>query len=308
MYASAQLRQARVLGGHAKSSGEQRLKARQRDSWQRLDVGDVAIGFMDMGQGEPVVLVHAGVFSDWFRCVAVSRALEDFRIVLVRRAGYAAEAFPRHLTLADHARHAAALADELGIETAHWVGHSSSCQIALALALERPELVRTLALLEPAAGGGFAVPASSALGPYLGAALAAFQAGELERAFDAFMRGVCGDGYRDTVMARLGAAGFDAAVRESEFFFRDEARAVLESRFGPEEAAKVRQPVLCVEGGAQPPHVAEMSREITQLTLRLLPQTEVAILPGVGHAMPLEDPDAVAQTIAAFARRHLRAR
>jgi len=50
--------------------------------------------------------------------------------------------------------------------------------------------------------------------------------------------------------------------------------------------------------------LAEMSRQISEQVARVLPQAEIAIIPDVGHAMPLEDPDAVAEAIAAFVRRH----
>ena len=273
------------------------------NAWQRVALDDVEIEFVEHGHGDAIFLVHAGVFSDWFRFVGESAELDSFRVIRIRRAGYGHVKPMRHLTLRDHARHAAALAERLGIKSIHWVGHSSSCQIILALALERPELVRSLALLEPAAGGGFEVPAGAELGPaFLGPALAAFKAGDLSTAFDSFMRGVCGEGYREIIEARLGKSGFENAIRESDFFFRDEISAVLESTFGPAEAAQIRQPVLCVEGGAQPPHLALMSRQVSERTVQLLPQTQVVIIPRVNHAMPLQEPEAVARVVASFVR------
>jgi len=282
-----------------------RRKARnmrdRSDPWQSLRLEDVEIEFTTQGQGEAIFLVHAGVFSEWFRWVAASETVDGLCVIRLRRAGYGPREPTRHLTVLDHARHAAALAEQLELEGMHWVGHSSSCQIGLALAIERPELVRSLTLIEPAAGGGFEVPASAALGPaFVGPALAAFQAGDLDAAFDGFMRGVCGDGYRAILEGALGTAGYEHAIRESAFFFRDEIRAVLESTFGAAEALKIRQPVLCVEGGAQPPHLAVISRQISARTAQLLPQTQVTIIPHVNHALPLQDPEAVAQVIASF--------
>jgi pimeloyl-ACP methyl ester carboxylesterase len=141
----------------------------EREHWQEFDVEGVGIEFIEHGRGAPVFLVHAGVFGDWFRFVDESDALRDFRVVRLRRAGYGQSRPARHLTLTDHARHAAALARWLcPSEPIHWVGHSSSCQIALALAIEEPTLVSSLVLLEPAATGEFQVPASAALGPFVG--------------------------------------------------------------------------------------------------------------------------------------------
>jgi len=269
--------------------------------WQHLAVDDVVIEFTERGRGDLIFLVHAGVFSDWFRFVGESHHLDRFRVVRLRRAGYGQIQPTRHLPLADHGRHAAALAEHLcDGERIHWVGHSSSCQIGLELAVERPMLVGSLTLLEPAAAGAFQVPASAALAPLLDPVMAAFQSGDVTKAFDSFMRGVCGEGYREIIEARLGTSGLEQAIRESAFFFRDEIRAVLESPFGPVEAAKIRQPVLCIEGGAQPPHLASMSRQISERTVALLPQAEVMIIPGVNHALPLQDPEAVAKAVASF--------
>jgi len=275
----------------------------RREQWQHFDVQGADIEFMDGGRGAPVFLVHAGVFSDWFRFVAESQELAGFRVVRLRRAGYGDSQPERHLTLADHAGHAAALAKRLCPgETIHWVGHSSSCQIGLALAIEQPMLVSSLVLLEPAAAGAFQVPASAALGPFLGGAMAAFQKGDVTTAFDSFMRGVCGENYRNILEGRLGTAGVDSAIRESNYFFRDEIGAVLEFKFGAAEAARVRQPILCIEGGSQPEHLKEMSGQISRRTVELLPQTEVVIIPHVNHALPLQDPESVARVIASFIR------
>jgi hypothetical protein len=37
--------------------------------------------YADQGTGEPLLLVHGGVFTDWFLPLATSTALEGFRII-----------------------------------------------------------------------------------------------------------------------------------------------------------------------------------------------------------------------------------
>ena len=76
-----------------------------------------------------------------------------------------------------------------------------------------------------------------------------------------------------------------------------------EAQFAATDAARVRQPVLVVEGG-DGPGAGPLSRQITERATALLPHAEVAIIDRVNHAMPLQDPDAIGRTIAAFARRH----
>jgi pimeloyl-ACP methyl ester carboxylesterase len=267
-------------------------------------IDDVDIAYCDRGAGEPVFLVHAGVFSDWFLPVSLARSLDGFRVIRVRRAGYGGPTPSRHLTIADHARHVAALADHLGLERIHWVGHSSSCQMGLQLALDRPNLIASLILLEPAAVGGFLVPASEELARrFVGPAMAAFAAGDTRTAFVTFMRGVCGESHWDVLGDRLGSAELDRAVHESTFFFRDEVPAVLESQFGEAEASRIHQPVLVAEGG-ESARLGPLSQQITVLARRLLPHAEIATVEGTNHMMPLQDPDAVGRLIQTFVTRH----
>ena len=64
--------------------------------------------------------------------------------------------------------------------------------MGLQLALDRPNLVGSLILLDPAAVGVFLVPASEDLARrFVGPAMAAFAAGDTQTAFDTFMSGVC---------------------------------------------------------------------------------------------------------------------
>src|SRR5205823_4773377 len=124
----------------------------------------------------------------------------------VRRAGYSAGPRPStHLSIGAHAQHCAALLDALRIDPAHVVGHSSGALIALELAADRPDLVRSLFLVEPAPGGDLATPQEAELvGQLLGPLLAAAEAGDGATAFDGFMTFVCASDYRDVLETALG--------------------------------------------------------------------------------------------------------
>ncbi len=272
---------------------------RDGDAWQRVPLGDAEIEYAEHGEGDPIFLVHAGVFGAWFDPVYASPSLEGFRVILVRRAGYGATPPLGHVTLQEHARHAALLAERLGLARIHYVGHSSSCLIGLQLAVDRPDLLHSLILLEPAPGGALSVPAHEEIKAGLGA----LRSMDVPTAFDAFMRGVGGDDYRRVLEARLGPAGYERAVRDAAFFFADEMPAVWEWQFEAVDAGRVRQPALIVEGG-ESHRLSPMTRQIIACAAALLPHAEVATLAGVNHLMPLQDPEAIARIIAAFARRH----
>jgi pimeloyl-ACP methyl ester carboxylesterase len=72
---------------------------------QTVAVADCVIEYSERGQGEPLFLVHAGGFADWFVPVAASHTLDDFRVIRMRRAGYGPKAPTSHLSIRDHAAH-----------------------------------------------------------------------------------------------------------------------------------------------------------------------------------------------------------
>jgi pimeloyl-ACP methyl ester carboxylesterase len=266
-----------------------------------LSVGGGDVGYHDSGHGEVILLVHAGVFSDWFRPLSRHLTHDRFRVVRTRRSGYRATAPPTgHLSLADHARHAAGLLDALGIGAAHWVGHSSSCLIGLQLAQDRPDLVASLTLIEPAPGGDLHGPAAEQfVTATLRPAMEAFFAGDPGGAFDRFMRGIGGPGYPAVVTSQLGPGGLAIARAESAFFFANEVPAVQEWVFGPAQAARITQPARVLLG-ADSPRLTPLMVETVQRLSAMLPHASTQTLPGCSHLMPLQQPAALARLITGF--------
>ena len=87
-----------------------------------IPVAAAEIEYSERGEGEPLLLVHAGVFADWFAPMTRSDALHGFRVIRVRRAGYGPNA-PKGPTLQDHANHLWTLSRVLHLATVHVVGH-----------------------------------------------------------------------------------------------------------------------------------------------------------------------------------------
>lgn len=275
---------------------------------QQLTVEDGAeLAYADGGGGEPLLLAHAGVFSSWFAPLGASPLLQGFRVIRMRRAGYGGQPLRpprRYLTIADHAQHCAALIAHLGLGSVHYVGHSSSCLIGLQLALDHPELVRSLTLLEPAPGGRLHGPADKDFAQrVVGPAMAAFSAGDGETAFTIFMRGVGGVDERKIVEERLGIEGYQQAVRESAYFFAEELRAVQEWRFGEVEAGRIHQPTLVVEG-SESRRIEPLFHEVVEILIGLLPAAQITVVEGVNHLMPLQAPDAIGRVLATHVHRH----
>ena len=118
----------------------------------RAALDGIELDYEMAGSGDPVVLVHAGVLADWFKPLMSESALSmRYRLVRYHRVGYSGSTrVTGPVSLADQARHLRALMEHLAIERAHFVGHSSSGNILLQMALDVPDLVQSLVLMEPA--------------------------------------------------------------------------------------------------------------------------------------------------------------
>src|SRR5690348_13358135 len=123
-----------------------------RRQMDRATLDGIELEFEIRGSGEPVVLIHPGHFADWFMPLLAEPVLADrYRLLAYHRVGCAGSSPAKgRISLAQQAAHCRSLLQYLGIERAHVVGHSSSANIALQLALDAPHVVHSLAVLEPA--------------------------------------------------------------------------------------------------------------------------------------------------------------
>jgi pimeloyl-ACP methyl ester carboxylesterase len=99
------------------------------------------------GEGEPVVCVHGSLSWGTFAFRAQRPLAASHSLVLPDRRGYGASALTGRSDFSVDADDVAAL---LG-DGAHLVGHSYGAVVALLVAARRPEAVRTLTAVEPAA-------------------------------------------------------------------------------------------------------------------------------------------------------------
>jgi pimeloyl-ACP methyl ester carboxylesterase len=263
---------------------------------KRLDAGDAVIAYADEGDGDVVLLLHGSFTADWF--VPVGRRLVDegYRVLRMHRAGYGqSKDLTEGVSVAAHADHVVRVLEDAGVQSAHVVGHSSGASVALQLAHADPDLVRSLVLLEPA----FPYAPDEPSNPAMPRAIEAARAGDYEQAFELFLAGVSGSGFREVFIRELGEEGLREAVASSQYFFLAEAAALAGWKFGAREAAGITAPTLLVVGGEgerlNTPHRARSA----QLSA-WMPHPETQMLPGVSHSMPLEDPALVTETIRGF--------
>jgi pimeloyl-ACP methyl ester carboxylesterase len=273
------------------------------DARALAQIGQVTLSYVSRGDGDPVVLIHAGVLADWFRPLLDEPALADrFRLISYHRVNYGRSSHVEGpVSVAGQALHCRLLLSYLGVERAHVVGHSAGAAIALQLALDSRDVVQTLTVMDPAlADHPTTDVAPVSPPPFIQSTLDQHASGDSAGAVDAFMGAVCGPRYRAVVDAMLPTGAFEQAVADADGLFRQEIPSLLAWRFGPDDARRITCPVLAVAGGESPPVFAERQRRL----LDWLPSAEAYTLPGAGHMLMLEQPRALAEALAAFLARH----
>jgi pimeloyl-ACP methyl ester carboxylesterase len=265
----------------------------------------VELEYRIQGNGEPVVLLHAGLFADWFQPLLDEPAFAArHRVLSLHRVGYAGSSrVTGPVSIARQAAQVRALMQQLGIERAHVVGHSSGGNIALQLALDAPQQVHSLALLEPALPvGSNDERMLSTRQAAMAAVTDAWRKGDKAGAIDGFMRMVSGPAYRAAFEHALPGA-FERGLADSETFFGQELPALTQWQLKREDAGRITQPVLAVMG-ARSPEVSPIWSARQQLLLTSLPKAEGFVLPDATHLLHVQNPRAVARALADFFARH----
>ncbi len=273
----------------------------KKQRMKRAVLENIELEYEIVGAAEPVVLIHPGHFADWFTPLLGEPALTDhYRVVRYHRVGCAGSShLAAPVSVAQSAAHCRSLMRHLGIERAHIVGHSSSGNVALQLALDAPDAVHSLALLEPAL---MSVPSFQTSRAFLGTADQLYRAGDKTGAIDTFLRGTCGSGYR-AVLDKALPDSFDQAVADSDTFFGQELPALQQWSFTREDARRIAQPVLAVVG-AKSQESDPVFAERQELLLSWLPNVEAFVLPEATHLLQVQNPRGMAEGLAAFFARH----
>lgn len=263
---------------------------------------DRRLAYEARGEGEPVLLMHCGFVADAFAPLMNTAALTSrYRLINYHRVGYGkSDRASGPTSVVEQAADARALLRHLGIERAHIVGHSYGGVVALQLTLDAPDVVQSLALLEPSIPAALGDPeVALKFMEGAGKAFAQYGAGDKAGAVDTWLTGAFGPGYRE-IADRALPAWFDQAVEDADVVFQIEAPNVQQWGFSSAEAARIRQPVL----SAYHQDVWPGFQKAHELLQAWIPQTESIILPVERHLLQIMNPDVVAEALAAFLARH----
>jgi pimeloyl-ACP methyl ester carboxylesterase len=277
----------------------------------RTRVNGVELEYEVRGSGEAVLLLHGGLLPDENTPLMREPALIDsYRVINYHRRGFAGSEHPEgKAKIEDQSADARALLGELGVDRVHVVGHSLGGVIGVQLALENPEMVHSLALLEPALMGAFAKsqasPEAAAQSQQefrdgMARVNEIFEQGDRRGALLAFLETRAGGAFREVLDWLTETGEFDQAVRDADTFLQVEMPAAYAWSFTPEDARRLTQPVLSILGVQSP----ERAQKVHEILKKWVPQTEEVKLENAEHALPLMDPPGIARTLADWLARH----
>lgn len=261
----------------------------------RIKVNGVELEYEVTGSGTPVVLIHGSHVCDAFQPLARQPELRDrYQLINYHRRGFARSSpASGPVSIADQAADCAGLLKALGVGPAHVVGHSYGGVIALQVAVDWPDLVRSLALLEPSPL--FLVPGVQAFMEGVAPVTEAYQKGDKKAAVVGFHQGFWGP-TAETIMESLVPGSVAQATADADTFFQVEMPALQEWNLTSEQAGLISVPVLFVRGDRTWP----IFLEAQDLVHRWLPQTRDAVIAGASHPFHVEEPGATARTLANF--------
>lgn len=267
---------------------------------QTAHLDDVAIDYQLTGSGEPLLFISP-VLADGFVPLLRQPELTDhYRCIHYHRRGWVGSTHGSGTaSLRTHASDAIDLLDHLGVPRAHVAGHSSGAAVAAELALDHPERVHTVVLLELSL---LSLPEGRAFLQGAAPVFELYREGAHERAFEAFMTAVSGLAWatcRDMLEKQVPGM-VDQSIQDADTFFGVELPSLAEWSFDAGRAASVEQPVLSVLGADTLP----LWVEVAAFLRANIPDVREKRIDGVGHLLHIQRPEPVAAAIATFLRSH----
>ena len=261
-------------------------------------VGDVELRYEVAGRGDPTVLIH-GSLVDRRTWDGIRPGLAQALTVLVYdRRGHGESRGPlRRQPVRDDASDLAGLLEALDLFPAHIVAHSYAGAVALRLASERPEMVRSLSLHEPMFFG--VLEDDPATAP------------EAERLREGMrtMQSLARTGHPDTAVREVMEAlsteegGWDHLSPGVQRALLRHVDRWVEEVSDPEATdpdagmlSELLIPVLLTTGERSPPFL----HRITAGLAGRLRNASMRTLPGVGHVPHLTDPNLFIATLYGF--------
>ena len=239
------------------------------------------------GSGDPVVLIHAFSVDRRMWAPQIAALERRFRVIRYDLRGHGNSAAPSE-PYAPHDDLRSVL-DALGVSRATLIGLSAGSTLAIDFAIAYPDRVRKLVLASPGLNGHVPSPPLTWTQPVFQAA----GRGDTEDAAKLWAA--------TPIMAVHGDQAAAATVRALVMsnlrlwtFRTNPARPLTPSAIA--RLAEVRSPTLVVLGDKDLPHI----KEIADLLARGVAGARLVTIPGAGHIVNLDAPEAFNKSVSAF--------
>lgn len=254
------------------------------------EIDGVEIGYETRGEGPPLVLLHCWTGNRAFYFNQVEKFSRDYRCVAVDFPGHGESGRCSDYSVQNFTRLVVGLLEELGVENAVFVGHSLGGMVCQNMALEHPEMVEGLVLLDttPHLAGWFPQSVVSFTAVVLG--MFGFKAAK------AVVAGTAATHPLATPRSRVITARECSKVRNVPM-----VRTLYQVRVfdATGKLGSITQPTLIVVGTADLladiRHARKMARDIPNSTLK--------IVHGAGHMALFEKPEVVNRAMEDFLNR-----
>jgi pimeloyl-ACP methyl ester carboxylesterase len=266
----------------------------------RAKVNGVELEYEVRGTGEPVLLIDMLIADCFVPLVPEPALAHRYQLIRYHKRGWVGSTqTPPPVSIAEHAADAAALLEHVGVRRAHIAGHSSGASIGAQLALDYPEKVHTLTLLEPTL---VSLPLGGVFLQAAGPVFEAYRRGDHSGALAMFVAAASGLDWQEcrALLEERIPGVVSQSIKDADTFFGVELPALTEWTFGPEQAARIHRPVLSVIGAETQP----LWVEIAEFLRSSLPHVEELTIDGAGHLLQIQRPEPVALGMAGFLGRH----
>jgi len=271
-----------------------------REATQLVEINGALLEVRERGSGEPVVFVHGGMGDECAAVVKEPALVDHYRVIDYHRRGWGNSTCPEMpVSMEQQVADCRAVMRHLGVERAHMAGQSSGADVLLQLALDAPEAVHSLALLEAALPS--VLSNSLQFGAMMEKAGSLYASGDKAGAVEVFAKEVGGPDFRAALAAfdmTLSPGHFERWVAAADTLFQSDFQSPWS--FTGEDAARIKQPVLNMRGASTQPYF----REIYETVRAWLPHAENVELPDANHCMLQMNPKGAAERLAGFFSRH----
>lgn len=256
-------------------------------------VNGTELFYEDTGKGkEAIVFSHGLLIGHFMFRRQVEHLKGRYRCIAYdhRGQGNSARTTGRAISMDTCYEDAAALIEALGVGPVHFAGLSMGGFVGLRLGARRPELVKSLILLntsaDPEPGAAIQYRIMNFIARYFGPGLVAKKV----------MPILFGTSFLDDPQRHDEAQAVLARLKSVDKAIWRAVNGAIERAGVEDEARTIKAPTLVIAGGED----AAINPEITARIAELVPKAKLVTLPNAGHTSSIEDPDGVNAAIDDF--------